>query len=180
MQLHIYNILILILFNIFSHHLYANEWNINHSIDSMTDEELKTAYIQNKSGNIFSIYRLNKSGEVWANFKISEKSLDVVDWTKAPILRIDKNKPFDLSLLLQAQNDKTLRSMGLNFYEWSPKWVNFTLWSGRDEKISPTLKQIMSSNKIVFRYYLATGGYKETEFSLSGAKKSLMKSLDMN
>ena len=149
-------------------------WEVKEKIDSMTDEVMKSAYVVNEQGHSFTIYRIVKDGSVWGNFALSEKIFDQVDFRKPPIYRVDKNEPIDLSSKKEMQD----LGLGIQAYEWTPKWVNFKMWHGKyDEGISYSLKSIMIGKNIVFRYFLGTGGYKETSFSLEGAKESITSTL---
>jgi hypothetical protein len=158
------------------HMLATAEWKVDKHVDSMTDEERKMAIVKNEQGHSFSIYRLSKDGPVWGNFSLSQEMFDQVDWKKAPIFRIDQNKPNDLAGVKRLQD-----SFGVKAYEWEPKWVNFLIWHGKqDEGISDNIVNLMEGQKLVFRYYLSTGGYKDTEFSLNGAASAISEAIDIN
>lgn len=143
------------------------EWGVKEKVDSMTDETRKSAYVVNEQGHSFSIYRIANNGAVWANFSISENSFDQIDFKTPPTFRVDKYTPADLG------DAKKVQAMGIQAYEWEPKWVNFLVWHGKGESIGKNLIPIMSGNSMVFRYYLSTGGYKETTFSLEGANRAI-------
>lgn len=165
-------IMIFVLF-FFSSYSIAN-WKVTSKVDTMTDQIKKTAEVTNELGHKFSIYRLSKGGAVWANFKLSDDVFDQVDWKKPPIFRVDKNEPTNL------QSKVKLQKMGFNAYEWEPKWVNFLMWHGKSEQgISVDLGIIMKGEKILFRYYLSTGGFKETTFSLKGASVAISEAIDL-
>lgn len=140
-------------------------WNVETEADAMTDEIKKSAVVVNAQGNSLTIYR-HPSGAVWANFSLSKGSMDQLSPQKPPVFRVDKNEPQDVA------KEKRLQEMGVGIqaYAWEPKWVNFLIWHGKEsEGRSKTLDQLMQGKTIVFRYYLFTGGYRETEFSLDGA-----------
>ncbi|MEL0630731.1 hypothetical protein [Psychromonas aquatilis] len=150
------------------------DWKVTSKVDSMTDQIKKTAEVNNPLGHKFSIYRLSKGGKVWANFKLSNDVFDQVDWERPPIFRVDKNEPTNL------QSKVKLQKMGFNAYDWSPKWVNFLIWHGKSEEgISVDLGLIMKGDTILFRYYLSTGGFKETTFSLNGASAAISEAIDI-
>lgn len=154
---------------------YAS-WNVETKTDSMTDEIKKTAVIVNDEGYSLSIYR-HPSGAVWANFSLSDRSLDQLSPQKLPAFRVDKNEPHDIT------DEKQLQEMGvgLQSYAWEPKWVNFLIWHGKEsEGRSKTLDQLMQGKSVVFRYYLFTGGYKETTFSLDGAGPAIARALGIS
>jgi hypothetical protein len=152
------------------HAVALADWRIDERIDTMTDEVKKTAFVKNEYGHKFSIYRISKDGTVWGNFALSDGTFDQVDWEKTPIYRVDKNEPTNLARMKQTQD----MGLGIHAYEWEPKWVNFLLWHGKeDEGIANDLVQLMEGEKVAFRYYLSTGGYKDTTFSLKGAATAI-------
>ena len=152
------------------------DWTVNTSVDAMTDEKKKVAIVKNDLGHTFSIYRISKGGAVWGNFSLSDKMFDQVDWKKPPIYRIDKNKPIDLSSMKKLQD-----TFGVQAYSWEPKWVNFLIWHGKeDEGISENIVNLMEGEKVVFRYYLSTGGYKDTTFTLKGAAPAISEAIGIS
>ncbi len=151
------------------------DWSVIKKTDAMTDEVRKIAVIKNDIGHSFSLYRLNPGGPVWGNFRLSEKIIDQVNWRKAPMLRVDKNEPNDISLI------KKIHDMGLHSYEWEPKWVNFRIWHGNeDDGIADSLIELMEGDSVIFRYYLSTGGYKDTSFTLSGASQAISEAISID
>jgi len=151
-------------------------WNVETKTDSMTDEIKKTAKIVNAEGHSLSVYRL-PSGAVWANFSLSNQSLDQLSPQKPPAFRVDKNEPHDIA------DEKRLQEMGVGVqaFAWEPKWVNFLIWHGKEsEGRSKTLDQLMQGKSVVFRYHLFTGGYKETTFSLDGAGPAIASALGIS
>lgn len=148
-------------------------WNVETKTDSMTDEKRRTAKILNSAGHSLSIYR-HSSGAVWVNFSLSNRSLEQLSPDKPPSFRVDKNEPHDIA------DDKRIQEMdvGLQAYAWEPKWINFLIWHGKEsEGRSTTLDQLMLGKSILFRYYLFTGGYKETTFNLDGAGPAIARAL---
>lgn len=156
----------------FNFSVYAS-WKVDESVDAMTDNVKKVAYVTNESGYKFSIYRLDNGAAVWGNFSVANNFVDLIDWEKPPIFRVDKNKPVNLA------RKKRIQELGFEAYEWQPKWVNFVLWHGKEsDGLSSDLITIMNGHNIVFRFYLSTGGYKETTFSLDGANSAISKAID--
>lgn len=151
-------------------------WKVETRTDSMTDQTNKYAYVINEQGHSFSLYRY-PNGTVWANFSLSNGSIDQLSSQKPPLFRVDKNEAHEVS------NDKLLQEMGVDIqtYAWEPKWVNFLIWHGKeDEGRSKTLSQLMHGKTVVFRYHLFNGGYKETTFSLDGAGPAIAKALEIS
>ncbi len=153
------------------------EWHVDQEIDSMTDETTKTATVKNESGHSFSIYHPSKDGPIWATFALAAGNFDQIDSQKPPVYRVDKNKPFNLALLKGPMAAK----LGLHLYEWEPKWINFQIggWRGEDRLATPLI-HLMTGQKILFRYYLSTGGYKETSFTLAGAPTSIAEAIGIS
>ena len=155
----------------------AGDWGVEKRVDAMTDEVKKTARVENEFGHTFSIYRLTKDGPVWGNFSLSKEMFDQVDWEKPPIYRVDKNKPINLSDMKQLHK----MGVGVSAYEWTPKWVNFLIWHGKQaEGIATELVQLMEGEKVVFRYFMFTGGYKDTSFSMKGAASAISEAIGIN
>lgn len=151
------------------------EWKVVTTTDAITDKVMKTALIKNEIGHTFSIYRIKPGGEVWGNFAISEDIFDQIDPQKPPIYRIDNYEPLDLNLFKKMQDSQKAIGMdGMQLYSWSPKWVNFAFWQGNeDEGINGKIVELMEGEKILFRYYLFTGGFKDTTFELKGAAEAI-------
>ena len=151
-------------------------WKVDAKRDSMTDQTQKSAVVVNSLGHSLSIYR-HPNGAAWANFSLSSSSLDQLSPQTPPIYRIDKNPPNDLS------NEKRLQEMGLGLqaFAWEPKWVNFLVWHGKEsEGRSETLNQLMQGKTVVVRYYLFTGGSKDTTFTLEGAGPAIANALGIS
>ena len=148
-------------------------WTTKTTKDSMTDALKREAVVVNEDGHSLSIYRV-PSGEVWANFALSNRSGDQLSPRQAPIYRVDKNEPDDLDLSRRL----TERKLGVVLYAWEPKWINFSLWHGKEEQgRGKKMMSLMSGESVVFRYYLGAGGYKETSFTLIGAGEAIAEAL---
>lgn len=141
------------------------QWQVVTEFDAMTDEEKKSALVVNESGHSFSVYRLGE--QVWANFRLSPEDSDILNHDRLPMLRVDQNEPQDLNRFISLQKLVSVSA----FYEIEPKWINFKLLAG---VIAPppanVLRQIMDGNTLIVRYYLFTGGYKDTRFQLAGSE----------
>ena len=149
-------------------------WEFVERRDAMTDELVREARTRNLAGFELRVFRM-ASGKVYALFRLPDASTDVLSATRYPMYRIDQHKPQDL------ENDRVLARV-LNerpIFE-EPKWVQFLVWHGSDPyPTSGTLFDLMHGQRIVFRYYLFTGGYKETEFSLDGAHDAVVRALGL-
>jgi hypothetical protein len=158
------------------HSLAAADWKVDKRVDAMTDDIKKKAIVANESGHTFSIYRIFQGGPVWGNFALSEGMFDQVDWRKPPIYRVDKNEPENLARMKEMQD----MGLGIHAYEWKPKWVDFLIWHGKEgEGIAKNLVQLMEGKTVIFRYFLSTGGSKDTSFSLIGAAPAISEAIGM-
>ena len=55
------------------------------------------------------------------------------------------------------------------------------IWHGKEnEGIADNLVQLMEGERVVFRYYLSTGGYKDTSFTLKGASSVIAEAIGIN
>lgn len=151
-------------------------WQVVTETDSMTDKVRKSATVVNAVGHKLSVYR-GPNNAAWVLFALSDSSLDIMSGQRAPMYRIDKREPDDL----ESSRQLSARNLGVRIYAWEPKWVNFVIWHGKeDEGRSAKLKALMSGQSVVFRYTLATGGSKETTFSLDGAGPAIAEALGIS
>jgi hypothetical protein len=147
-------------------------WQVTTTKDAMTDETKKSAVVLNDEGHSLSIYRL-ANGAVFANFSLASKSFDQLAPEKPPMFRVDKNEPHDLMAQKRLQE-----LVGVQPLSSEPKWINFPIWHGKEaEGRSAVLNELMQGTSVVFRYYIFTGGYKETTFSLTGAGPAIADAL---
>lgn len=154
------------LLGVASHAAFADDWKLTVSTDVMTDQERRMAVTTNREGHVLSLYRI-ASGQVWMNFAISEGSLDMISPDKLIDYRIDKHEAVRLSNYLK------LRKLGVVTSEWEPKWVNFLIWHGKENEGRGKIAQLFAGDTFTVRYYLSTGGYKDTRFSLAGAAPTM-------
>ncbi|SDP82511.1 hypothetical protein SAMN04488595_1326 [Ralstonia sp. 25mfcol4.1] len=146
-------------------------WEIKSKTDSMTDEVRQSAVTRNAQGFELSFYRITPGGQVWANFSLPTDNLEVLG-TRAPMYRIDQLKPVDLDA------NRTLAIRGISdMVSREPKWINFLVWHGKGQPLTGTLRDFMEGRKVTFRFYLATGGSKETTFDLGGAKEAIAQAI---
>lgn len=153
---------------------HASGWAVVEKIDAMTDQKEQTAAVVNAAGHKFSVYRIRDGEAVWANFRLSSESTDQVAPDKPLTVRIDKNKPQEIDVARGAVG-------GLRFSEWEPKWINFLIWHGKEASgVSDTIIQLIEGTAMIIRYHLPTGGYKDTEFTLTGAHAAITKTLGIS
>jgi hypothetical protein len=151
-------------------------WRLTAETDAMTDRVKRSATTVNEQGLELSVYRGPKDA-AWVLFSLGKSSFDTLSPTRAPIFRVDKLQPHDLD----SDRRMSERGLGLDLYRWEPRWINFSIWHGREaEGRSVELKELMSGQSVVFRYYLGTGGYKETSFALVGAAPVIAEALGIS
>lgn len=148
-------------------------WNVTSTTDAMTDKIKRQATTVNGDGHTLSVYRgLNDAA--WVLFSLRQASFDQISPSRAPVFRVDKNPPHDLD----GERKITDQKLGIQLYAWEPKWINFSIWHGKEaEGRSVQLRQLMSGQSVVFRYTLSTGGYKDTTFTLTGAGPAIADAL---
>ncbi|MEW6330216.1 MAG: hypothetical protein AB1560_02015 [Pseudomonadota bacterium] len=157
---------------------YAAGWVVKTEVDSMTDERTHEAQTVNASGHSLHIYRLG-DGSTWITFRLNGKSIEVLG-EKPPMMRVDKKEPFDFQLIkdLVRMNRETFRENPIKVaYRPEPKWVSASVYNGNDLPDRGPIFDLMNGKKVTVRYYLFTGGYKETGFPLDGAKEAITKAL---
>lgn len=157
---------------------YAAGWSVKSEVDSMTDERTHEAQTVNAGGHSLHVYRLS-NGSIGVTFRLSEQGSDVLGDTPPP-MRVDKNKPFDFDLIksLVRMNREGLRDAPIKVaYHAEPKWVSAIVYPGKDIPDRGPIYDLMTGKNVVVRYFLFTGGYKETSFSLVGAKEAITKAI---
>jgi hypothetical protein len=152
----------------------AAEWVVEDHVDATTNEIKKTAIVENESAYSFSVYRVSPGASVWGRFALSGNMIDQVDWEKPPIYRIDNHEPTPL------EGVRKLEEVGIPAYSWQPNSVAFRIWHGNESQgVSEDIVHLMEGDEVVFRYFLRTGGFEETAFSLNGANSAIPKAIDI-
>lgn len=156
---------------------YSSSWQLKEKKDVMTDNIQKIATIVNRQGYELKIYKPNDLEQIWANFYIPPNILDTIEPSKALVYRVDKNKAENLQWLVDYG-----KTMGKETYIWEPKWINFLLMFRIPKegisKESP-IAQIINGNKLIVRYHLSTGGYKDIEFSLKNSNHIIKQAINI-
>jgi len=121
------------------------------------------AHSQNTDGYILEIYR-DSGGAVRSRFTL-DSGLTSLTERVCPTFQIDRWPAINKSI-----NGAKCLSTG--------KWAEFILGYVADKKvISPRLLTFMNGNDITFRFRLAAGDYRETQFSLLGSKRSMTEAI---
>lgn len=167
---------LLLLTLLFVQSVHAGEWRVRNEIDSMTDRERKVAIAQNDTGHSLSIYRMPDDA-VWVNFSLPKSSGEVLATNKWLMYRVDKETPRNLD------DERRLQRLVGELQKRvvpEPKWLNFMIWDGKVEVgRSEGLIEFMDGESVTFRYYLFTGGFMETTFSLTGASPAIADALGL-
>lgn len=137
-------------------------WSVETHKDSMTDKIISTAVCTNSGGYSLKVYRVD-GGAVMLTFRLPDNSFDVLD-ARLPIFRIDKNEPED---------SEELSKLVPENFQREPKWASWVIFHGEGAPNRGTLRDLMDGTRMVLRYFLFTGGFKETSFSLVGAKRTI-------
>ena len=152
-------------------------WTLESRTDSMTDEVNTSASVVNQRGHSLAIYR-KSNGSVWMNFRLATNTFEQLAAEQTLEFRVDKFKSHTIPM--SAALEMQFSRLGLHLYSWEPKWVNFLIWNGKEQEgRGEMLNQLMQGSKVVFRYYLFTGGYKETTFPLNGADSAITAALNL-
>jgi hypothetical protein len=148
------------------------KWNVDSRVDSMTDRVTKIAQIQNNDGHVLKLYLKERNPwKVWGIFRLNDSSFDSLSPKTPPLYRIDDFEPRDVDLLRRLEE---VSNGKVDLYEWQPKWVQWQIYGGENEVATKgTMCQLLIGSEVTFRYYLATGGYKETTFTLEGSREAI-------
>jgi len=157
---------------------YAAGWSVKSEVDLMTNERMRQAQTVNASGHSLQVYRLNDGAKA-ISFRLSEQSPDVFG-DKAPMMRVDKMKPFDFELIVDLDRMKRVtfnRSSIVVTYRAEPKWFSAVVYMGKNIPARGPIHDLVTGKNVVVRYSLSTGEYKETSFSLDGANEAITEAI---
>lgn len=145
------------------------EWKVQESVDAMTDQVSKTAYVLSDNGSRFTLIRKSSSA-VWGYLKLSGmnqfKANDVL------MLRVDKNEPRDY-------DDKAQKLFGIPSYEWNPSLLGFLIWHGKADEGCGLVGQLLQGQKMVIRYHPNKSTYKDIVFDISKNKAAVREGLGL-
>ena len=142
------------------------QWNVVEETVPESDEPLTLAMVANDSGHSLRIY-VDSDNRVRGIFQIRD-GFDTIAESSCPTYRIDHWQPAVLT-------------SGEDWCRLEPKRAYFTLGILDGETIRSTpLIHLMNGTFIMFRYHLASLGYRETRFTLSGSKQALYDALGGN
>lgn len=139
------------------------DWSVlKHRPEGATTDTVM-AHSKNTNGYILEIYR-DSVGAVRSRFTLSD-GLTMLAERSCPTFQIDRGVPVNRSI-----NEAACLS--------TERWAEFVLgYVAGSRVISPRLLALMNGNSIAFRFRLAAGDYRETQFSLLGSKRSMTEAL---
>jgi hypothetical protein len=132
------------------------EWTVARILDPLSQEEVQAATVHNEDGFALSLFREGGGTRVNGLFRFPAGRLDFLDPGRSPSFRIDGQA-----------TQQTYHLAG------ELKWAEFPVWHGEGEALTGTLRDLMEGEMLTFTYYLHGGGYKETIFTLAGAKGTI-------
>jgi hypothetical protein len=135
------------------------EWRVLNHRDASTGAETIIASTTNTDGYTLEMYR-DAVGAIRSRFTLTP-GLTRLRQGACPTFQIDRGPAVNRSV----NNAPCLAG---------EQWAEFVLGYISDNQIvSPRLLSFMNGNSIVFRFRLASGAYRDTEFSLLGSKRSM-------
>jgi hypothetical protein len=144
----------------------VGEWKVKTEIDALTDQTRQVATVTNADGFTFSIYRTGRG--VWANFSLPHSDPESLDPTKLIQFRIDKYPAQGLESWVDVKRD-----LGLQLFDVQPKWINFALPPSGGGESEVTRHRLQKGSTLLVRFYLFTGGSRDTTFPLKGARQAI-------
>jgi hypothetical protein len=148
-------------------HAAAGHWVVNESKDAITDEVKRGASVTNKDGFTFSVYTVGPQ-DIWANFAIPSSDAAQLDAEMLIVYRVD-----DYLAKTQDTNRFAERELHLHTIDVHPKWINWFAGARRSAGLQQTMHQLQGGRRLTVRFYLLTGGWRDTEFTLAGAREAV-------
>jgi hypothetical protein len=131
------------------------EWRRGEAVDPDTGDALDAVIGLNERGHSLMLTR-DPNGGVRAIFKLPVGDGDFLDQAQPPRVSIDGGP----------QRQVPPAGAGLT-------WAAFPVWNGSGEALTGLLRELMQGETIEVTYFLNGGGYKETSFSLDGARDTI-------
>ncbi len=138
------------------------EWFLVIHADRETNEETYLAHSENEDKYSLELYR-DKNGATRLRFSMNFNT-DRLDDQHCPTYQID---------------DHELRNYSLNDAPciMHNKWAEFLVGDPANPDASQ-ISNLIIGNRIIFRFILDNGSYKETQFSLTGSGKIIKEALE--
>ena len=153
-------------------------WAVSHVVDSMTDASWSKAYATSPDGSTLAVYIGGKSKEQWIEFRLAGDNFALLDDEKLIMVRVDKYEPIDV--IDMRSFEKILQIVAVAA---EPKWVHFDARladAAFPDGVPRLIRRLQGGSRVLVRYYLATGGFQETTFSLVGARKAIASALGVS
>lgn len=145
-------------------------WTLVEQKDAMTDHVQRAAVVVNAEGHTFAVHA-RSDGAVWANFSLAERYAQQIGSYRGIMYRVDSLPARDL------EPDRRLQELAPSIakrYIRTPNWVNFRLWDGRQGSDGEAaIKELAGGQRLLVRFPLSTGGHRDTEFTLDGARAAM-------
>ena len=133
------------------------QWRVGQDTPEGTSARIDVAVVENESGHVLELYS-DDAQIVRGTFTI-RGGFDTIDPRTCPTYRVDERAP----------NRVTFAGERCRILS---KQAQFTLGPAGDAR-NNALRRIMNGSRLVFRYRLANGTYRETAFTLRGSKYAL-------
>lgn len=139
------------------------DWTVVMTRPEGATADTTIAHSQNTDGYVLEIYR-DSGGAIRSRFTL-DAGLTSLPERSCPTFQIDRWPSINQSL----NGAKCLST---------DRWAEFILGYVADKKvISPRLLTFLNGINITFRFRLAAGDYRETQFSLLGSKRSMTEAI---
>lgn len=139
------------------------QWELDESVDAMTDEVSRKAYVASEDGHAFVVVRKN-DGKVWGYLMLPEGEFFKIN--DAVMLRVDKNKPKNF-------DDRLQREFGVASYEWKPDLLGFLIWHGKAGEGCGLVGELLKGDEMVIRYHPRESTLKDVRFDISENRKAV-------
>lgn len=137
----------------------AAQWDVVNLPDDTGGTETAIATTTNADGYKLEMYR-DAGGAIRGRFTL-RPGLAQLDARSCPTFQIDRGPPLNRSF----NNAPCVAA---------EQWAEFVLGYIADQRVvSPRLLSFLNGNGITFRFRLAGGDYRDTQFSLAGSKRSM-------
>ncbi len=144
----------------------VGHWVVTEYRDSVTDEVGHGAVVTNEDGFTFSVYTLG--ADIWGSFTIPPSDAAQLDGEKLIVYRVDDYPP-----TTQEFNRFREQETHKHLIDAQPKWVNWYIGPRGSLFVQKMLRQLQGGQRLIVRFYLFTGGWRDTEFALVGAREAL-------
>lgn len=133
------------------------QWRVGQDAPEGASSRIDVAVVENESGHVLELY--SDDAEIVRGTFTIRGGFDTIDPGTCPTYRVDERTP----------NRVTFAGERCQIL---PKQARFTLGPAGDAR-NNALRRIMNGSRLVFRYRLGNGTYRETAFTLRGSKYAL-------